>query len=184
MEKSTEIKNEESCVEKDIGILRTRAKEYEKDLNQVVSTPIPKSKKKPQIILFIKCSDHVGTSFKSMLDENAQYLSCIKFESVQTLKPGVVPRNCNVISFLMTGTAQNNSKKVNSFYECAIIVTLKWVFCNIYPASIWTVECKIEGLFKMCGKIKKFAKKSCIYPQKSSKLLSIQRNFFDLIGKF
>ena len=48
MEKSTEIKDEESCVEKDIGILKTRAKEYEKELNQVLPTPMSKSNKKPQ----------------------------------------------------------------------------------------------------------------------------------------
>ena len=35
MEESTEINDEDSCKEKDIGILKTRAKEYEKDLNQV-----------------------------------------------------------------------------------------------------------------------------------------------------
>ena len=60
----------------------------------------------------------------------------------------------------MTKKAQNTSKKVNSFYECAIIVTLNWIYCNIYPASIWTVEHKIEGFFKKCCKIKKFTKKS------------------------
>ena len=62
MEKSTEIKDEESCVEKDIGILKTRAKEYEKELNQVLPTPMSKSNKKPQIIVFMKCIDHVGSS--------------------------------------------------------------------------------------------------------------------------
>ena len=61
MEKSTDIKDEESCVEKNIGILKTRAKEYEKDLNQVLSTPMSKSNKKPQIIVLMKCSDHVGS---------------------------------------------------------------------------------------------------------------------------
>ena len=50
MNKSTEIKDEESCVEKGIGILKIRAKKYEKDLNQVVSSPTPKSKMKPQMI--------------------------------------------------------------------------------------------------------------------------------------
>ena len=82
------------------------------------------------------------------LGENPQCLSCINFESFQTLKPGVPPRNCNVISFLITKRAQNTSEKVNSLYECAIIVTLQWVYCKIYPASIWRVEYKIEGLFK------------------------------------
>ena len=60
----------------------------------------------------------------------------------------------------MEKKAQNTSKKVNSFYECAIIVTLNWIYCNIYPASIWTVEHKIAGFFKKCCKIKKFTKKS------------------------
>ena len=40
----------------------------------------------------------------------------------------------------MTKRAQNTSKKVNSFYECDIIVTLKWIYYNIYPASFWKVE--------------------------------------------
>ena len=33
MEKSTEINDEESCMEKDIGMLKVGAKKYEKDLN-------------------------------------------------------------------------------------------------------------------------------------------------------
>ena len=82
------------------------------------------------------------------LDENPQCLSCINFESLQTLKSGVTPRNCNLISFLITKRAQNTSEKVNSLYECVIIVTLQWIYCNIYPASIWRVEYKIEGLLK------------------------------------
>ena len=84
----------------------------------------------------------------------------------------------------MTKRAQKTSKNENSFYECAIIVTLKCIYCDIYPASISTVELKIEGLFKKCREIKKFTKKSGIYLQKSSNLVSIQRNLFDIIGKF
>ena len=36
---------------------------------------------------------------------------------------------------------------------------LKWIFCNIFPASIWIVEGKIEGQFKMCRKTKQKIKK-------------------------
>ena len=84
----------------------------------------------------------------------------------------------------MAKKAQNTSKKVNSFYECAIIVTLKRIYCNIYPASIWTVEHKIKGLFKKCCEIEKFKKKIGTYLQKSNNSVSIQRNLFDIIGKF
>ena len=167
MEKSTEINDEESCMEKDIGMLKVGAKKYEKDLNQVVWTPTSKSKKKPQMIVIMKCSYHVGTSSNLWLDENAQCLSCIKFESLQTLKPSVLPSKCTVI-LLLTKTAQNSSKEVNSFYVCAIIVKLKWTYCNIFPASIWTVKRKIEVLFKMYLEIEKFTKKSGTYLQKSS----------------
>ena len=158
-------------MEKGISILKIRAKDFEKDLNQVVSTPTRKSKKKPQMIVFMKFSDLVGTSQNLWIDENAQCLSCIKSESLLTLKPGVFPRNSNIISYLMTKRAQKTSKKVNSFYDCAIFVTLKWIYGNIYRASVWTVEHNIEGLFKMRCEIKKFAKKSDTYLQKISKLL-------------
>ena len=49
----------------------------------------------------MKCTDHVGTSSNLWLDENTQCSSCIKFELLQTLKPGVLPWNCDVISSLM-----------------------------------------------------------------------------------
>ena len=48
-------------------------------------------------ILFMKCSDHVFTSSDLWLDENAQCLPCIKLESLQTLKPGVLPVNWDMI---------------------------------------------------------------------------------------
>ena len=111
------------------------------------------------------------------LGGNAQCLSCINFEWLQTLKPGVPSRNCNVFSSLMTTIAQNIRKKENSFYECAIIVTLKWIYCDMYPASIWTVEQEIEGLFKKCYEIKKFTKKSGTSLQKSSKLVKYPEEF-------
>ena len=131
----------------------------------------------------MKCSDHVGTTSNLKLDENAQCSSSIKFELLQTM-PDVLPRNCDAISLLITKRAQNTGEKVNNFYECAIVVSLEWIYCNIYPASIWTVERKIEGLFKMYCEIKKFPKKSGTYLQKSSESLSIQRNLFEIIGKF
>ena len=93
-------------MEKRISILKIRAKERKNDLKQVVSTPRPKSKKKPQMIVFVKCSDHFRTSSNLWLDENAQCLPFVKSESLETLKLGAFPRNCNVISFLMTKTAQ------------------------------------------------------------------------------
>ena len=160
MEKSTEINDEESSVENDIDILKTRAKEYGKNLNQMMSTLTPKSKKKPQKIVFMKCSDHVGTTSNLWLDENAQCLSCIKSESLQTLKDGVFSKNCDVISLLMTERAQNTGKKVYNFYECAIIVSLSWIYCKIYAGSIRTVERKIEGNFKMDREIKKIMKRN------------------------
>ena len=86
--------------------MKIRAKEYENDLEQVVSTPRPKAKKKPQMIVFVKCSDHFRTSSNLWLDENSQCLPFVKFESPETLKFGAFPRNCNVISFLMTKAAQ------------------------------------------------------------------------------
>ena len=45
----------------------------------------------------------------------------------------------------MTKRAQNTSKKVNRFYECTIIVTLKWIYCNICSVSIiWTVQLNVR----------------------------------------
>ena len=120
MNKSTEINAEESCVEKNIEILNTIPKRYENNLNQVMSIPITKSKNKPHKIAFMKCSDHVGASSNLQLDENARCSSCIKFALLQKLKPGVLPRNCNLTSLLMTKRAQDSSKNKNSFYQYAI----------------------------------------------------------------
>ena len=149
-------------MEKDTDILKTRAKEYQKDLNQVISIPTSKSKKKPQRIVFMKCSDHVGTTSNLWLDENPQCLSCIKFESLQTLKPGVLARCFDVISLLTTKRAQKTGKEVNSFYQCAIL----------------------KDCWKSIVKLRNLRKKSGTYLQKSSEFLSIQRNLFDIIVKF
>ena len=144
-----------------------------------------KSRKTPQRNVFLKCNDHFAQASSNLwLDENAQCSSCIKFESTQTLKSGILPRNSDVISLLLTKRAQNTGKKVNNFNECAIITSLLWVNCNIYPASLRNVERKIEGLFQMYQKIKKFTKKSDTYWQKCNEFLSIQKNLFDIIGEY
>ena len=167
-------------MEKDIYIFKTKAKEYEKDLNQVMSTATLKSKKKFQRIVFLKCSDHVDTTSNLWLDENTQCSSSIKFGSLQIIKAG----NCNIISLLMTRRAQSTGKKVNSFYKRAIVVSLHWIYFNIYPSSIRIVEREMEGLFKTYREIKKFTTKSGTYLHKSSEFLSIQRNIFDIIDTF
>ena len=87
----------------------------------MISTPMPKSKKKPQRTVFVKCSDHVGTSSNLWLDDNVQCSSCMKFESCQTLQPGALPRNCDVILFLMKKEPKTVAKKLNRLYECAFI---------------------------------------------------------------
>ena len=107
-------------------------------------TLTPESKKKPQRILFMKCNDYVGIFSNMWLDTNAQCSSCIKFESIQTLK------NCNVISLLMTKKAQKTGKKVNSVYEFAIFVSLKWIYCNIYPVIYLFRQCNVR--LKDCSK--------------------------------
>ena len=135
MDELTEIKDEEPWMENGISILKIRAKEYEKDLNQVVSTPTPKWKKKTEMIVFMKCSDHVATSSNLWLDENAQCFSCIKSELLQILKPGAFPRNCNVITFLMT-------KRMLENFDFGGKLHLRWgklraisTFCVFAPTS-------------------------------------------------
>ena len=61
MKKSTEIKDEESCVEKDIGILKT-SKRVWKRTQPSVAYPNVKIKQETSIIVFMKCIDHVGSS--------------------------------------------------------------------------------------------------------------------------
>ena len=80
--------------------------------------------------------------------------------------------------------ALNKDNKVNNFKDWPIIVSLKWIYCNIYLTFVWTVPCKIEGLLKTYHQIKKFTKKCDTYLQKSSEFLSIQRMSIDIIGKF
>ena len=154
-------------------------KKHKKDLNQVMFTPTQKSKKKLYRIVFMKCSDHVGIFSNQCINENARCLGWIKLESLQAFCPSVV-------TSLLIRKKKNTGNKVSNFYKYTI-----WYYWSGY-IIIYTQHLlgqrslKFKDCSKRIVKLRNLSKgeRSCIYLQKSSEFLSIQKNLIDTISKF
>ena len=94
--------------------------------NQTTSA---RSEKHPPInVNIFVCKEHHHASWTEV-HENCQ--KCIKY----SIESGKLPTGIEVLSFI-TKKAENTGKRVNNDSECAIRLTLHWIYRNVYPMTI------------------------------------------------
>ena len=93
---------------------------------------------------------------------------------------GVLPRVV-VVNLVLTKKAEAaQSHSATTLRDCAIIVSLQWVRCNVYPCSLRSFERRISDLFDSYTAIKKFSTKSEGYWKKASPFLNRLKELFDI----
>lgn len=175
--------NEELCVS-DMNILITRGSRHIRTEENVSEEP--SLKKQTRKVDFIKCFTHYETSKNDIWTvENSDCESCFKHILLDDVKHGVLPRIVDVLNLVLTKKAA--ARRVGSsqtallpLREVAIIVSLQWVRCNVYPSPLSTVERHISTLFESYRAIKKFSSKSAGYWKKVNPFLSNVNNLFDI----
>ena len=183
------MSSSDDSLESDVNILQTRASQY---LQQPLSSPtaaeasktkkIPKKKSGRQNA--IKCRQHEDNNKNTWTSINSDCRHCTRFTMVDELKECVLPRTVDVLNLLITLKDNNKgcaSWYVDAFYECAQLISMRWLGCNVYPSPLFKIKRHLDELFikEYCA-IKKYSSKSESYWNQCSPFLGKITNLFDI----
>ena len=175
------IQDSQENIQHEKEILQTRAMEYEKKLSDKPASTT--SAKRSACHNPLKCIDHENRQKDVWLPENTQCNLCVKFSTATTtLKSNILPRNEGVLNLLLSMKAKSTGKNSNSEYKVAVIVYNQWIFCNVYPASLQTVECKVWDMFEEYDAVKKFSTISDAYWKNCTPFLQKLSKLFDVVA--
>lgn len=88
---------------------------------------------------------------------------CRILSTVDTLKECVLPHIVDVMNLILSLKNENNGCSWYGGFvlkECAQIVLLRWISCNVYPTSLRTVARNLKELFEEYRGIRKYTNKS------------------------
>ena len=177
----------EDSIEIDFQILQTRQSQYQHLPVAPEQTSKPKktkNKKSSGRHNSMKCVDHEDENNDAWTAVHSECSLCSRFSStVNTLKECVLPRTINVLDFLLSVKDERNGHSWyggSAFQECAQILSLRWLSCNVYPLPLRTVARELEKLFKEYRAIRKFGSKSPVYWTKCTPFLQKMSTLFDI----
>ena len=178
------MSNTEDSLEIDIQILKTRKSEYHDLTPSQISNNSKKTKKTSvRQNNIIKCKEHEDNNKNTWTTIHSDCKLCTRFSTVDTLKECVLPRYVDVLNLILSLKNENNGRSwygCSVFQECAQIVSLRWISCNVYPSSLRTVARSLEGLFDEYRTIRKYTNKSPAYWEKCSPFLQKMSHLFDI----
>ena len=169
--------DEASMCISDMNILKTRASEFSRNLSSS-SQPSPAGdtkkkgtrKRKESIIKCREYHDTDSSNAWSALNSNCD--NCFKYVQLSEVKHGVLPRVLDAVNLVLSKKAEAAVSQTKSpIRESAIVISLQWVRCNVYPLPLSTVERRLSVLFDEYSAIKKFSSKSEGYWMKATPFL-------------
>ena len=172
--------------ESDFNILHTRSTSYHTNQqnSQSSSTAVPSSsnQKKTNRLNFLKCREHDDNNKSTWASLHSDCKDCTRFTNLGGLKDNVLvlPRTVDVLNLIITLKNSNSKWHGDVFNECAQLVTIRWLSCNVYPSSLKTVKNKLSELFDEYRAIKKYSTKSEAYWSKCTHFLQKMSELFDI----
>ena len=164
----------------DMNVLKTRATEHKRNLENVEFAS--RAKKSTRKVNIIKCNEHYKETTKDIWSvENSDCKLCVKFLTLDDLKEGVLPRVLDILNLIFTKkSVSHGQKNTYPLRECAVIISIQWVRCNVYPVSIRTVERCIGDLFDSYRALKKCSNKFESYWSKCNPFLHNLIELFEI----
>ena len=173
----------EDSLESDFKILQTRSSQYQQPPSSQSSKNPNKSKKTSDRHNAIKCSVHEDNNKNTWTTVHSECNLCTRFSIVDTLKESVLPRTVDVLNLVLSLKNANNGRSRfggSVYQECAQIVSMRWISCDVYPSPLRTVSRKIEELFEEYRRIKKFTSKSPAFWMICTPFLENMSHLFDI----
>ena len=151
-------------------------------LENTSSTTSKQRKLRPQN-KFLLCKDHyISPDEKWKENIHGACEKCFKYRIRETLPNGHLPNGHEVLEYLFTLRSRNNGRQINNTRLVTQDLCLHWIYCNVYPASIRSVEYSVEKLAGEYDRIKKWAKKTDQYWQNFDKFCANQQSVLDIIA--
>ena len=173
-------------------ILVTRACSYTREPVEISESSTPdqrKTKTSNRKSEFLKCSEHDDGGSSRWSDEvNGACSKCFKYSTIfESFNNGILPRKKEVLSYLLTLRHSNNGKQnASNFHNCALDLSLHWIYCNVYPISIAASKKRIQTMFDDYSKLKRYPKqrRGPTFKKNVDEFLKSQNELFDIIGKY
>ena len=146
------MQNLEEKNESEFMTLATRAAEYQRPSIDPTHAPTAspterrESDKLPKRnTVYLKCKDHcVKTKDKFWTEENTSCLSCLKYDVCNNFRNGVLPREKEVLEYLLTLKSQQTGVAGDKCRMVAIDLKLHWIYCNVYPIDITAIKNRVQ----------------------------------------
>ena len=100
----------------------------------------------------MKCRDHCPITRASKktdvwTDFNSQCSSCIKFEIREKFRSSILPRQKEILEYLLTIKMKLTGKHVDNSREVAMDLKLHWIYCNVYPLTVNAIKKRNDSIF-------------------------------------
>ena len=100
----------------------------------------------------MKCRDHCPITRASKktdvwTDFNSQCSSCIKFEIREKFHSSILPRQKEILEYLLTIKMKLTGKHVDNSREVAMDLKLHWIYCNVYPLTVNAIKKRNDSIF-------------------------------------
>ena len=182
--------------ETEYSFLVTRASEYREVAETIPSTntSAPTPVRHPKMLpkrnaVYNKCRDHCPITRASKktdvwTDLNSQCSSCIKYEIREEFRSGILPRQKEILEYLLTIKMKLTGKHVDNSREVAMDLKLQWVYCNVYPLTVNAIKEKIDSIFDEYTYLMKVPndKKKDTYWNRYSVFINNQTSICDIIA--
>ena len=117
-------------------------------------------------------------------DLNSQCSSCIKYEIREEFRSGILPRQKEILEYLLTIKTKLTGKHVDDSREVAMDLKLQWIYCNVYPLTVNAIKKRIDSIFDEYTYLMKVSnnKKKDTYWNRYSVFINNQTSICDIIA--
>ena len=100
----------------------------------------------------MKCRNHCSITTASKktnvwADLNSQCSSCIKYEIREEFRNSILPRQKEILEYLLTIKIKLTEKHFDNSREVSMGLKLQWIYYNVYPWSGNAIKKKSDGIF-------------------------------------
>ena len=78
---------------------------------------------------------------------NSLCISCITYEIREEFRSGILPRQKEILEYLLTIKTKLTGKHVDDSREVAMDLKLQWIYCNVYPLTVNAIKKRIDSIF-------------------------------------
>ena len=117
-------------------------------------------------------------------DLNSQCSSCIKYEIREEFRSGILPRQKEILEYLLTIKTKLTGKHVDDSREVVMDLKLQWIYCNVYPLTVNAIKKRIDSIFDEYTYLMKVSnnKKKDTYWNRYSVFINNQTSICDIIA--